>query len=92
MILDKEVMLSLKPGGSFLVIDHAAAEGSGMRDTDTLHRIDWATVKRQAVTTGFMYVGSTAVLRNGQDDHTKPVFDPAIRGHTDQFVLKFRKP
>jgi predicted methyltransferase len=92
MILDREVFVALRPGGSFLVIDHMADIGSGMRDTETLHRIDFAAVKRQAVTTGFTYVGASAVLRNSDDDHTKPVFDPSVRGHTDQFVLKFRKP
>ena len=92
MILNLAVFKSLKSGGTYLVIDHMAAEGSGMRDTDTLHRIDLATVKRQVVSSGFMYAGSTAILRNPADDHAKPVFDPSIRGHTDQFVLMFRKP
>jgi predicted methyltransferase len=92
VILDQAVFHALKRGGLFVVIDHVAADGSGMRDTDTLHRIDMATVRRQVMSVGFDYYGSTAVLRNGADDHTKPVFDPSIRGRTDQFVLVFRKP
>lgn len=63
-----------------------------MRDTDTLHRIDPATVKQQVLAAGFEFVGESDVLRNPADDHTKNVFDPAIRGRTDQFAYKFRKP
>jgi predicted methyltransferase len=51
-----------------------------------------ATVRKQVMSAGFDYYGSTAVLRNPADDHTKAVFDPSIRGRTDQFVLVFRKP
>jgi predicted methyltransferase len=91
-LLNQGVFKALKRGGTYLVIDHMAAEGSGLRDTDTLHRIDLASVKSQVMTAGFNYAGATAVLRNPADDHTKPVFDPSIRGHTDQFVLMFRKP
>ncbi len=92
MVLNKAVFQSLKRGGLYMVIDHAAAAGSGMRDTDTLHRIDMATVKSQVMSAGFQYYGSTAILRNEADDHAKAVFDPSVRGHTDQFVLVFRKP
>ncbi len=89
---DKAVYAALKPGGIFLVIDHAAESGSGMRDTDTLHRIDPATVKTQVVSAGFVFDGESDVLRNSADDHKRLVFDKTIRGHTDQFVFKFRKP
>jgi predicted methyltransferase len=91
-VLDRAVFRALKPGGVFLVVDHVAAAGSGMRDTDTLHRIDPAIVKAQVVAAGFRYVGAIDVFRNPADDHSKAVFDPAVRGHTDQFVMKFRKP
>jgi predicted methyltransferase len=91
-VLNRAVFRALKPGGVFLVIDHVAAAGSGMRDTDTLHRIDPATVKAQVLEAGFIYGGSIDVLQNPADDHTKAVFDPAVRGQTDQFVMKFRKP
>ena len=90
--LDQQVFNALTPGGIYVVIDHMAEPGSGTRDTDTLHRIDLAAVKRQVMSAGFLYFGSTAVLRSVRDDHKKPVFDPSIRGHTDQFVLVFRKP
>lgn len=89
---DRAVFKSLKPGGIFLVVDHVAAEGSGLRDTDTLHRIDPAIVKKELAEAGFEFVGESDVLRNPADDHTKKVFDPSIRGHTDQFIYKFRRP
>jgi predicted methyltransferase len=89
---DAQVFAALKPGGVFLVVDHAAVSGSGMRDTDTLHRIDPATVKAQVTSVGFVFDGDSPVLRNPADDHTRKVFDPSIRGHTDQFVFRFRKP
>jgi predicted methyltransferase len=89
---DKQVWKALKPGGVFLVVDHTAEAGSGMRDTDTLHRIDPAIVKKQATSVGFVFEGESKVLRNPADDLKKLVFDKTIRGHTDQFVYKFRKP
>jgi len=91
-VLNKAVFDALKPGGIYLIIDHAAAAGSGMRDTDTLHRIDPAIVKQQVTAAGFVFDGESKLLANAGDDHTKPVFDKSIRGHTDQFVYKFRKP
>ncbi len=89
---DAAVFRMLKRGGTYVVIDHADAAGTGMRDTETLHRIDPAAVKAQVQAAGFKFVGESTVLRNPADDHGKPVFDPAIRGTTDQFVYKFRKP
>lgn len=69
-----------------------AAPGSGLRDTDTLHRIDAATGETQVLAAGLRFVGESALLANPADDHTKRVVDTTIRGHTDQFVYKFRKP
>jgi predicted methyltransferase len=91
-VLNAAVFAALEPGGLYIVIDHVAEAGSALRDTDTLHRIDPAAVKQQVLDAGFEYVGETDVLRNPADDHTRNVFDPAIRGHTDQFAYKFRKP
>jgi predicted methyltransferase len=91
-VLNKAVFAALKPGGVYLVIDHAAATGSGMRDTDTLHRIDPATVKQQVVAAGFRFAGESRLLANPGDDHARPVFDKTIRGRTDQFIYKFIKP
>ena len=90
--LDKAVFSALKPGGIYIVLDHAAEAGSGFRDTSTLHRIDEDAVKQEVESAGFKFVGESGVLRNKADAHTEKVFDGAIRGHTDQFILKFQKP
>jgi predicted methyltransferase len=92
MVLNKAVFAALKPGGTYLIVDHVADAGSGVRDTDTLHRIDPAIVKTQVTAAGFQFVGESKLLANPADDHSKKVFNPAIRGHTDQFIYKFRKP
>ena len=89
---DAAVFRMLKPGGTYVVIDHADAAGTGITGTDTRHRIDPAAVRKQVEAAGFRFVGESNVLRNPADDHSKAVFDPGIRGHTDQFVYKFRKP
>lgn len=89
---DAAVFKSLKRGGFFVVLDHAALAGSGVRDTNTLHRIDPAAVMGEVTAAGFQFVKETTVLRNPDDPHTARVFDPWIRGHTDQFVYLFRKP
>jgi predicted methyltransferase len=86
------VFKALKPGGIYLVLDHAAPAGSGLADTNTLHRIDEAAVKKEVEAAGFQLVGESDALHNPADDHSKKIFDPAIRAHTDQFILKFRKP
>jgi predicted methyltransferase len=89
---DRAVYQALKPGGIYLVLDHVAPAGSGFSDTSTLHRIDPAAAKKEIMSAGFEFVGQSNVLRNANDPHTNKVFDPAIRGHTDQFVYAFRKP
>ena len=75
----------------FLAIDHADARGA-LRTEPFKHRIDPAVVRSQVTSAGFRFVGQSTVLANPADDHSKPVFDPSLRGHTDQFVLKFKKP
>lgn len=88
---DKAVFDALKPGGIFLVEDHAAAPGA-TNVTGTLHRIDPAQVKREVEAAGFKLEAQSDILKNPADDHTKPVFDPSIRGHTDKLLFRFRKP
>ena len=89
---NKAVYTALKPGGVYVVLDHAAEPGSGLRDTETRHRIDVAAVKSEVMAAGFKLDGESAILANPADDHTKNVFDPAVRAKTDQFLLRFRKP
>jgi predicted methyltransferase len=90
--VNKAIYDALKPGGIYIVLDHAAEAGSGLRDTDTLHRIDPAQVKKEVLAAGFTFVGESKVLADPADDHTKKVFDSSIRGKTDQFIFKFKKP
>jgi predicted methyltransferase len=91
-VLDKRIYAALKPGGVFIVIDHVAEAGSGVRDTNTLHRIDPDAIVREVEAAGFQLEAQSELLRNPADTHKLRVFDPAIRGRTDQVVLKFRKP
>jgi predicted methyltransferase len=90
--INRDTFAALKSGGTYFVLDHAAEAGSEARDTNTLHRIDEETVKKEVTAAGFKLVGESSILRNKSDPHTAKVFDPEIRGHTDQFVLKFKKP
>jgi predicted methyltransferase len=89
---NKGVYQALKPGGRFVIVDHAAPDGSGIAATDTTHRIDPAVVKKDMAAAGFKFVGESKVLRNSADDRTKLVFDPSVRGKTDQFVYVFQRP
>ena len=89
---DKSILNSLKPGGLYVVLDHSAQSGSGLNDTKTLHRIDSEAVKKEITDAGFEFVGASNILANAADPRTAKVFDPSIRGKTDQFILKFRKP
>lgn len=89
---NKAVFKALKPGGVYVVLDHAAATGSGTEATDTLHRIDPARVKADVLAAGFKLDAESSILVNKSDDHTKNVFDPSVRGHTDQFLYRFKKP
>jgi len=84
-----EVHAMLKKGGELAIIDHVANAGTGSSAAQELHRIDEAFARKDIESRGFKFVGSLDVLRNPADDHTKVVFDPAIRGHTDRFVDKF---
>lgn len=91
--MDKAIFKALKPGGYFVVIDHAAAAGSGTRDSNSLHRIDPDVVKKEAMAAGFKLVGDYKMLGNPDDDHTKRVPGPGnIGDKSDKFYLKFQKP
>jgi predicted methyltransferase len=90
--LARDAFKILKPGGTFMVIDHMAKPGRGLADTDTLHRIDPAAVRRIVEGAGFKFAGESKVLANAHDPLDIPVFDKSIRGHTSQFAYKFTKP
>jgi predicted methyltransferase len=89
---NKAVFAALKPGGVYVVLDHAAAAGSGIAATDTTHRIDPARVKADVLAAGFKLDAESSILANPSDDHSKNVFEPSIRNHTDQFLFRFKKP
>lgn len=82
---------ALNPGGHLLVVDHAAVAGTGSSAASTLHRIDEAFARKDISGHGFLVEKSWHGLRNSADDHTKGVFDEAIRGKTDRFTILFRK-
>jgi predicted methyltransferase len=89
---NKWVYDALKPGGTYIVIDHAAKAGAGKSVTSTLHRIEPAYVKQDVIAAGFEFVGESKVLENPADDRSKLNRESDIRGKTDQFAFKFRKP
>ncbi len=89
---NKMVFDALKPGGVYLVIDHASAPGAGKSATRTLHRIDPEAVKKDLAAAGFVFEAESKLLQNPADPHTANVHDGGIKGTTDQFMLRFRKP
>jgi predicted methyltransferase len=89
---NKAVYSALKPGGVYVILDHSAAPGAPANVTETLHRIESSTVRREVEAAGFKFDSESSILANPADPRTAKVFDQTIRGHTDQFILKFRKP
>jgi predicted methyltransferase len=89
---NRGVFNALEPGGTYIILDHVAAQGSAPDVTDTLHRIEASTVRREVEAAGFKFDAESALLANPSDPHTAGVFDPSIRGRTDQFILKFHRP
>jgi predicted methyltransferase len=89
----KAVYAAMKPGATIGVIDHVANPNSDTRATvEKFHRIDPNVVKADFKRAGFVFVGSSDLLRNSADAHDLLVFDPKIRGKTDRFIFKFKKP
>ena len=86
-----EVARVLKPGGTFVVLDHMAAPGSPATTGGDTHRIDKAIVIDMAQAAGLTLVEESDVLANPEDDYSIGVFDPSVRRKTDRFLLKFRK-
>jgi len=89
---NRAVYERLKPGGSYVIVDHAASAGSGTSETRSLHRIDPASVREEVGAAGFMLDAESAMLANNDDSHSVKVFDPSIKGDTDRFVYRFVKP
>jgi len=89
---NRAVFARLKPGGAYIVVDHAAADGAGTSDAQSLHRIDPAAVREEVEAAGFVLDAETAILANDGDTHSAKVFDPSVKGHTDRFAFRFVKP
>lgn len=87
-----ELLNGLKPGGILGLVDHVAAPGSAATTGGTIHRIDPALVIREVEAAGFVLDGESDVLRNPADDWSVSMYDPSVRGKTDRFILRFRKP
>lgn len=92
--MNRTAFAALKPGGFYIVIDHSAVAGAPIQTAgdSALHRIDQERVRAEVEAAGFVFDGESDALRNPADTRTLSVFDPAIRGHTDQFMMRFRKP
>lgn len=90
--LNKAVFDALKPGGLYVILDHSGVAGLDDAGMAKQHRIDEAVVKQEVLAAGFVLDGESPLLRNAADPRTMKVFDASIRGKTDQFVLRFRKP
>ena len=92
--LDRQWFAALKSGGVLLIIDHVALPGSQVDAYDRSQPlvIDPAIIRQEVESAGFRFDGEIDVLRNPADPHTALIFDPSIRGHTDQIVYRFRKP
>lgn len=83
---------SMKKGGVVAIVDHVGPAGDTRAVVDKLHRIDPETVKADFKRAGFVFEGDSPALHSMADDHSKNVFDPAIKGKTDRFAFRFRKP
>ena len=89
---NRAVFKRLKPGGYYVIVDHAAAAGSGTSDASSLHRIDLATVREEVEAAGFVLDAQSTLLANTDDQHGIKVFDPSVKGKTDRFAYRFLKP
>lgn len=89
---DRAVYAALKPGGIFFILDHQGAPGMSEPEIARMHRINRDDVIREVTSAGFKLAAEGNFLRRPADDHSKPIFDLSIRGHTDQYALKFVKP
>lgn len=89
---NRSVFDALKPGGLYVILDHVAAPGAPADVTEKLHRIDPAVVRREVEAAGFRFDGESPILANPADPHTVGMWDKSVKGHTDQFLYRFRKP
>jgi predicted methyltransferase len=91
-LINAAAFKALKPGGVYLIVDHQTAKGAGATQTSTLHRIEDVVVKQEVEAAGFKLDATSPLLAHAGDDHSLKVQETGVRGKTDQFVLRFRKP
>jgi predicted methyltransferase len=91
-VFNRAVFERLKPGGCYVIVDHAAAAGSGTGNTQSLHRIDPGFVREEVEAAGFVLDAQSTMLASQDDSHLIKVFDPSIKGETDRFTYRFVKP
>nr|WP_196767080.1 class I SAM-dependent methyltransferase [Rhizobium leguminosarum] len=82
----------LKPGGAYIIVDHVAGAGAGTSVTQSLHRIEPASVRAEVEAVGFVPDAESTMLADKDDQHSIKVFDPSIKGKTDRFAYRFVKP
>jgi predicted methyltransferase len=90
--MNRRVFAALRPGGVYVILDHSGRAGTGNTEVQSLHRIEGAFLRREVEAAGFIYEGQTRVVANADDPMDISVFDERIRGRTDQFVYRFRRP
>ena len=88
--LNAAVFAALKPGGAYVVADHAGRPGTGISESGTLHRVEEALVRREVEAAGFRLAGQGMFLRNPADPRDRETPDPPQP--KDEFVLRFVKP
>ncbi|HXD36440.1 MAG TPA: methyltransferase, partial [Rhodanobacter sp.] len=88
---NRAVHRRLKRGGFYVIVDHAAASGTGTGSAGSLHRIEPAAVRQEVEAAGFVLDAESSLLANHDDPHSSKVFDPSIKGHTDRFAYRFVK-
>jgi predicted methyltransferase len=88
---NRAVYERLKPGGSYVIVDHAAAVGAGTSEAQSLHRIEPASARAEVEAAGFVMDAETTMLAKKDDPRSVKVFDPSIKGNTDRFAYRFVK-
>ncbi|MGJ7567129.1 class I SAM-dependent methyltransferase, partial [Variovorax sp. GB1R11] len=91
-LFNQAVFERLKPGGFYVVVDHAAAAGAGTNVAPSLHRIEPVSVREEVEAAGFVLDAESTLLADKDDTHSVKVFDPSIKGETDRFAYRFVKP
>lgn len=91
-VMNSKIFAALNPGGKYVIVDHLAEDGSGWRDTTTIHRIGKQAIVNEISAAGFNLIVDSDILSNPDDDRTSMVFSPGMRGGTDRAVLIFQKP